>query len=235
MIRTIVKRRPLAGLVCLLTLLLIGSDGNADPEEVTLSLPTDSSNQSVIQMSGARTSINVPKQGLQFPLTITLSGSTASTPVEIKQVQGLGGTGLVNMGGSGTATSATVNTSGGTPNTAQVILRGAVVSSFQNDFKLQAFVNGQERAVKFSTVIKVDLTPRCLYLADQRPVQQTATVTPAIEGLDLVSQTWAVDRLQASPTTQFAAPPWPLTNAQGQATRTFRPIEELLNSMNPFT
>lgn len=192
---------------------------------VTLSLSTDS-NQRVIQRNGILTSSNVPNQGLQFTLTVTVSDTNPAT-LDITQVKKAGGTGEAYMGATGIATSTQVTTSGGTPNTATVILRANTRGAYQDDFTLKASIGGVDQAAEDATVIDVNLSPLCVELSDQRPVKQTATVVPALANVNVVSQSFARSPLGdehfTSATSLLNPPPFPPTDATGVAARVLSP------------
>jgi RHS repeat-associated protein len=164
-----------------------------------------------------------------FSLTITVTGTMAATPVGIGEIREPGGTSVAYLGAAGTATSATETTSGGTTNTATIMVHGAVRGFFKNDFTLRAYVDNQDRVAKPATVVGLILPSNANpYYADQRPLHQTLAIMPAFAGVQFVG---AATVSAVAPTgetitnpTQFLGPlPFPATDAAGQSMRTLFP------------
>ncbi|MBA3708813.1 MAG: hypothetical protein H0W83_08355, partial [Planctomycetes bacterium] len=207
------------------------ADGVTDANAVTLALSTDG-NKSVIQKSSFQTSAPVGNQDVSYTLTVTAPGTTATT-VDLQQLLEPGGSSQIYYGRGTTNISTSVTTSGGTPNQATVDIVGQNVGAFKDDVTIRAFVSGQERGAHFATVISVTPSPRCFYHADQRPVTQTVTIAPAIQGVQIDSpRTWAIDRdLHATLSTLLAHPAFAsTTGSDGKTTRSFTP-----QSINGYT
>ncbi|MCI0540967.1 MAG: hypothetical protein L0Z50_37680 [Verrucomicrobiales bacterium] len=169
----------------------------APPATVTLSLTTDG-NHSVIMMSEPSPFSGIPT-GVGEELTVTVNNTTAPTQVQLDQVQALGGRGQIYFGLTGTALATTATTSGGNPNQAKVPLRYSETSAFQGDIGIRALVNAVVAAEKSVTAITVSVSPKCVYVSDQRPVKQIVTVNPALEALKLDIQEFAVHQDIANP------------------------------------
>lgn len=148
-------------------------------------------------------------QGIGELLTVTIPG-TRATSVEISQVQGPNGTGVVYFGEAGRDTSIVVETSGGTPNRVEVSVRHAATSAFENDLEIVAVVFRVGQASLLVSAIEASIEAKCVFRGrDGRRVRQTLHVTPSgIEGLQFFNQTFAVHVDKAAPTELFKLPAW---------------------------
>jgi formylmethanofuran dehydrogenase subunit C len=136
------------------------SNGIPTAQAVTVSLSTDG-NQSVVFQGPTFTFTGVPASVGEV-LTVTAPGTTATT-VNIGPVMEPGGTSQFLLDTSGTATTATLTTSGGTPNSASIAVRYSVQSTTPLDSSLRAYVAGAEAGLDSLTA---HLSPR------SAPIQQ---------------------------------------------------------------
>jgi RHS repeat-associated protein len=153
---------------------------------VTLSVPADSQGRRLIGIAGSPVaSPTIPPGSV---LTVSASGTAPVTVTLGQMAAGAGSRGLVYFGATGTATTATVTTSGGASNVAKIPLRGdpSAPSAYQGDIDLTASIGGTPAATPLSvTVFRIAPDSQESVLVNDAEVVRTVTTTPAISGLDL--------------------------------------------------
>jgi RHS repeat-associated protein len=154
---------------------------------VTLSLPTDAQGRRLIGIADAAIP-NAAPSGVV--LTIGASGSAPMTVNLGQSAASSGSRGGVFYGASGTATSATVTTSGGATNVAQIVVRGdpAHPSAFQGDLNLTASVGGTQVATSHVTVFRIAPSAADVAEPTDAPAPVTMVTTPAIPNLPITFQ-----------------------------------------------
>ncbi len=189
---------------------------------VELTLTTEG-NHSVIMEKETAPALGLP-EGVGEELIVEVTDTTAATSVDLSQVQTTGGKGQIFFGEAGTATIATVVTSGGTPNEARIAVRHAITSGFKGDIKIEASISGTVEAEKFVTAIAATILPRCVYVSDQEPVKQTLSMVPGFAGVQFEDETFLVNGEFFSPSQSSVSSGWSATSEKGVAERLVRRI-----------
>jgi RHS repeat-associated protein len=166
-----------------------------------------------------------------FKLSLTLTGTTQPMQVGIGQIYEPGGASVAYLGDTGTATSMTMTSSGGTPNTVPPItIHGATRGLRQNDFSFRAYVANQDLVAKPATVVSLVLPPNSTgYYADQRSLPpQTLAINPGFAGVSFtagasVSTVTPTGQTITNPTNFLGPTPFSSTDANGQSTRSPSP------------
>ena len=121
---------------------------------------------------------------VSLKVTAPASAGTTATTIDLSQVTDTNGTSEIFFGDSGSATQATVTTSGGTPNDVTINVRHKVTGTSQDDMRILALISAAIRGSKRATATDISAVPKCLYLIDQRGVSQTFTMSPVIQNVD---------------------------------------------------
>ncbi len=175
---------------------------------ITLTLATDS-NHSIIQ------------ENTTVELTVTAPDDLTAYTIDLSQAIEPGGTGEIYFGATGTDTTKQVVTSGASgDNSVTIDVQFSTVSAFEDDINIRASESSIERGDTFGAAITASVSPACVYLADQRPVTQTLTMTPAIAGV----QFNVVTKMNGGAvSSMFGLQDWDLTDASGSASQDIRP------------
>ena len=153
---------------------------SATSPAITLEIPSDANGRRLIGIPDGVT-MTVRATGTD-PVEVDL-GQTPATP---------GSRGTLFFGSSGNATAATVTTSGGADNTAQIQLRGDPdrPSAFHGDVNLTASVGGTEVASEYVTVIKILIDRTGITFMNDRSQTLTLSTIPATDDVEFTVTTF---------------------------------------------
>lgn len=192
-----------AVLLCLLVLIAVrvGDIATArttidHPESVSVDDRTQINYPVIVTSSTPTVTIEVPADSLGrkfigvgegVVITVRVHGTTDPVTVDLGQrPAGSGSQGVVFYGDAGANTTASVTTSGGTNNIAQIRVRGEQSSAFQGDLDLTASVDGTEVTTERVAVLSITLDPPLgVFLVNDAPVTREVVTTPPTRDLDI--------------------------------------------------
>jgi|GEM_PF-3413750 len=147
---------------------------------VSLEIPADSQGRKLIGI-GEGVMLTIRAEGTD-PVTVDLGQAAAAA----------GSRGVVLFGDPEPATTATVTTSGGANNSAQIRVRGETdhPSAFHGDLNLTVSVGGTEVATEPVTVLRIAVDLTATTLVNDMTAVRTITTTPFTSGLDVSFQTF---------------------------------------------
>jgi hypothetical protein len=191
------------------------TDGVEQSKAIDVALPTEDNGRVIIEEEN--TAFDV--QGAEGEELVVTAPGTDPVEVTLTQQRLQEGTSRVIFLENGQE-KITVTTSGGDPNRAVLRVQHQNNGAFQDDFRIKAEVDGEFRGDTPAVCVQVEVTPECVYLQDQRSVNQTLTMTPGFSGVvfEQESQAAILGTGHSSPTFLFGND-WPETNENGESTQ----------------
>lgn len=195
----------------------------ASGQDVTLELGTQNNERVIVKQK--QNIIFGEKKSRGEELRVNVTGTTNPMDVTLSQQQKQGGTSVVEFdSGNNSGQTLTVTSSGGQTNRAIVAVKHKENGAFQDDFEIQASIDGQTKDTQPATCVTCEIDPKCTYLADQRPVSSVLQITPEIEGVSFITDVRRADLgfTNTGKNSQLQDGITATTNAEGKATFEFR-------------